>query len=321
MTKEQSLQIKGIAILFMLWLHLFVYDSSPFFSKTCLACNPVVLFLLVSGYGYSYKYRKGTLNLKNTVIKSLKLYIIYWMTMVVFVALGSFINPKVYPGGLGDVLMNVTGVNCTYNIEMWFLFPYVLVTLLSVGLLPLAFSLKKPMHVVFAYAVYFAIFLVLRYMMNHIEGDPQWLFLIKLQVFYVYMFVFYFSMGVLFYALFKGKKFSTDKSLNFLILLVALFALKSMFKRTMADAVYAFFFVYLFLHVRVGQRFSKVLCILGKYSLGMWLTHTYFSKYLFPQYISWSEYHIVNFLTLVAVSFVTAFLFQKAWGLVVNKIS
>lgn len=71
MTKEQTNILKGIAILMMLFLHLFngsnltdvcepllFIGSTPLVHIISKACNPVGIFLMLSGYGLSYTYFK-----------------------------------------------------------------------------------------------------------------------------------------------------------------------------------------------------------------------------------------------------------------------
>ena len=70
MTRQESLVMKGIAILLMLWLHLFNMQTplySPLFYigdnpveryLTCLT-KPVGFFCFLSGYGMHVLYEKG----------------------------------------------------------------------------------------------------------------------------------------------------------------------------------------------------------------------------------------------------------------------
>jgi uncharacterized membrane protein len=69
MSKEQTSIFKGIAILMMLWLHLF---NSPNIVDSCVPllfignvplvhlltriCSPVDIFIILSGYGLHYVY-------------------------------------------------------------------------------------------------------------------------------------------------------------------------------------------------------------------------------------------------------------------------
>lgn len=80
MTKEQTNILKGIAILMMLFLHLFnsanltdvcepllFIGSTPLVHIISKACNPVGIFLMLSGYGLSYTYFRGKLSFNGQV--------------------------------------------------------------------------------------------------------------------------------------------------------------------------------------------------------------------------------------------------------------
>ena len=72
MGREYTNFLKGIAILMMLWLHLFnnidadkalgcliwIGDTPLVYSLT-YACNPVPFFLILSGYGLYAAYKRG----------------------------------------------------------------------------------------------------------------------------------------------------------------------------------------------------------------------------------------------------------------------
>ena len=76
MTKEQTTYIKGIAILMMLFLHLFNHwnpgeysawlyiGDRPLVNIIARACSPVGIFLMLSGYGLHYVYVRNKLSLK-----------------------------------------------------------------------------------------------------------------------------------------------------------------------------------------------------------------------------------------------------------------
>lgn len=142
MTKEQTIQIKGIAILMMLFLHLFMsgqvaemcspvlfIGSTPLVQILTRSCTPVGIFLILSGYGLSYVYAHGKLNLAKQLKRLFKLYLHYWIILLVFVGIGCFVAPDKYPGSVLTILSNVTSWDTTYNAEIWFLFPYALLSL------------------------------------------------------------------------------------------------------------------------------------------------------------------------------------------------
>lgn len=109
-SKDESNVVKGVAILFMLYFHLFnrvtdgVVDywvaGQPLTKFLSPAAYPVPFFLLVSGYGLYYTYKKGKLTLASNLKRALKLYIHYWLVMLIFVSIGSFVASWHYPGTL-----------------------------------------------------------------------------------------------------------------------------------------------------------------------------------------------------------------------------
>ena len=98
---QKSNQLKSIAILMMLFLHLFNRDYSGLFeplifmgqnplsyyiSLFCDACVPI--FAFVSGYGLYYKYSQNHSTFKKDNVNRLKkLYINYWIIIILFVVL------------------------------------------------------------------------------------------------------------------------------------------------------------------------------------------------------------------------------------------
>lgn len=69
MTKQETLIMKGVAILLMVWVHqcweyptlehhIFI-GNKPLLSFMGGAANPVDFFLLLSGYGMHFIYKKG----------------------------------------------------------------------------------------------------------------------------------------------------------------------------------------------------------------------------------------------------------------------
>ena len=142
-TKDRSTLIKGIVILMMIFLHLFNGNHSdlcvnllyvgdmPFVKWLYNACNPVSFFLLLSGYGLAYTYKKRGLYVLDQLKRIFKLYVHYWVILALFLSIGFYIHPTFYPGNVTKLMLNVIGWESTYNAEMWFLFPYCLISLAS----------------------------------------------------------------------------------------------------------------------------------------------------------------------------------------------
>lgn len=118
MSKAQSTQLKGIAILMMLFLHLFNHwtpgEYTPWFFIgerplvyiLSRACNPVGIFLMLSGYGLHYSYTHHSLTTKGQIKRLLRIYIYYWLILLIFVSIGHFVDKDKYPGSLWDILLN-----------------------------------------------------------------------------------------------------------------------------------------------------------------------------------------------------------------------
>lgn len=97
MTKTDSQVIKGIAILFMLFLHLFNHMENVSLCENTLyihnvplahwlthATHPVGMFLIISGFGLFHAYRWID---KNKWRRIIKLYTHWWIILSLFLVL------------------------------------------------------------------------------------------------------------------------------------------------------------------------------------------------------------------------------------------
>ncbi|MDE6720798.1 MAG: acyltransferase [Bacteroidaceae bacterium] len=154
MDKTETQMMKGVAILLMIFLHLFnqshnvdlcrnyVYiDGIPLVHILSRAANPVAFFLILGGFGLYKVYEKGD---EHRWKRLIKLMIHHWVVLAIFVTLGHFINPIAYPGSWKQILSNVTGYENTYNGEMWFLLPYVILSACS----PWIFKILSKFHAI-----------------------------------------------------------------------------------------------------------------------------------------------------------------------------
>jgi len=124
-TVRQSNQLKAIAILMMLCLHLFnrnhkgLFEPLLFIGKQplsyyislfCEACVPV--FAFVSGYGLYYKYQQDSSVFGRDNFKRLKkLYLNYWIIILIFpVILGLILKFPGYPGSWEKLVLNLSGL-------------------------------------------------------------------------------------------------------------------------------------------------------------------------------------------------------------------
>ncbi|MGL6059017.1 MAG: acyltransferase family protein [Culicoidibacterales bacterium] len=151
LTKQQMQQTKGIAILFMLLLHLFctrewqgLFEPLIFVDETPLIyyfalfgdmC--VVMYAFASGYGLMMSYQRDLADLANyrkkNYIRLGRLYVNYWIIILIFVViLGPILGMQAtYPGNWSTFLLTITAISPGYNGAWWFLTTYILLVLTS----------------------------------------------------------------------------------------------------------------------------------------------------------------------------------------------
>ena len=99
MSKEVSIMLKGIAILLMLFLHLFnnldnamvcnnllMIDGVPLTYILTRAAGPVPFYIILSGYGmYLIEHKRKY----DVVLKLKKLYLHYWISLCCLIPIGA----------------------------------------------------------------------------------------------------------------------------------------------------------------------------------------------------------------------------------------
>ena len=148
LTKKQVSITKGVAILFMLLLHLFcTKDYQGLFTPLIIIKGvPLVYYLALfgdccvaiycfcSGYGLmcTCKNNPDEYNKRNAK-RILKLYINFWIIILLFVVLLGYLtgNSATYPGNIKTFLLNVTAISVSYNGAWWFLTTYIILVVLS----------------------------------------------------------------------------------------------------------------------------------------------------------------------------------------------
>ncbi len=310
-SKQESLVLKGVAILLMLYLHLFnqmnnvllchnnVYiEDIPLIHILVRATNPVPFFLILSGYGMYIVYKKGD---KHRYSRLLKLLLHYWVILLIFVGIGCFLYPDRYPGSWSKILSNVTGYKTTYNGECWFLLPYILLSFTSPWIFKFTDKYKDRIVVPILFLINLSTsFLISRY------GD-KFLF----HNYWAYIPVLYFNLMLSFYLgsmsakhdLFQ-KVSSKIKSYGkylwiFLILLVLL---RCCYNTYSFDEFYAYPFLLLFMNAPRLKIVDRCLVLFGNHSMNMWMIHSWFCYYLFHDYIYELKYPIAIYIVLILIS-------------------
>lgn len=243
----------------------------------------------------------------------LKLYIVYWLTLLCFVGIGCFLKPSVYPGTLVDVLENVTAFRTTYNGEAWFLFPYVMLSLTSGWVFKAIerIDVRIVLPVVF-FLNYVAMFLISRY--YFVYFDSHWA---------VYQVVLYFNcllaflLGALF-CKYSGREVkwrwidSVAKNQAVMVAaLIILFLANCFINSSAFSPLNLPVFAFLFIHINWYKPIVRCFHFLGKYSTVVWLVHTWFCYYLFKDFIYGFHYPIIILIVEIALSIAAGVIIQQ----------
>lgn len=322
MTRQQSQMMKGVAILLMIFYHLFnregnvqlchsllSIDGTPLVSILSRAANPVAFFLVLGGYGLYRVYEKGD---RHRWSRLAKLMIHYWIILVIFVTIGHFIRPAAYPGTFSTILSNITAYQTSYNGEMWFLLPYVILSACSKPL----FDFLKRFKAWQVVAAALFIHLCTSYCISRHGASFFFYNYWAYNPLLVFHLLFNFCLGAMaarsnFFEKLKAH-IANARSISILAVggVIILVSVGCVFKY---NYFYAFGVITCLLLVKIPGWLKTTLAKLGDHSMNMWMIHSWFCYYLFHNFIYSFEYPLVIFAVLTVISYVCS--------IIINKIS
>lgn len=325
LTQKETLRFKGCAILIMVFLHLFNNDSNVSLCKIYLFFNgePIVtqlakfsgicvsLYLFLSGYGLYITYQRNS-NIQ-PLKRILKLYLNFWIVFIIFITIGTWLYPDIYPGSFISFLNNVTGWHTTYNGEWWFLFPYILLILSANLILRIikSYSIVKLLLLVGVSFVisYLAIWLNRIYLYTH-----QWAYM---PILYLNL-LSSFSIG----AIFAKYDFSEQlrkkipihtiySNIIAIFIFILLLTFRAIISINAINIIYTVLFVCWFIIIKKAKWIDWCLEKLGKQSTNMWLVHTFFCYYFLHDWIYSFRYTFVIYIITVLLSYSTGYVIDK----------
>ena len=287
-------------------------------------CVPIYLFL--SGYGLSslYEKNKGKMHYARRIFK---LYVNYWIVILLFIPLGAYIAPEKYPGDIVTFMQNFIAWKYTYNHEWWFLFPYILLVITSPFIFRFLWRLNsftKIWSVILGLTViYFAVYF----------ADKQWRFLLdscyplyqlKQYIYCLYSFV----LGAIFqrHAFFEycrqyiQKKMYSKRILYLNIGLLMLCVLRMMLGPSIINPFFVILFLIIYNSFTPHRVIRSFLRFMGSHATNMWLVHTFFAYYLFYDFIYGLKYPLLMYVTLIVLSLISSYLIRFIYYLLhLNK--
>ena len=309
-SRFETNMLKGVAIIMMLWLHLFLKESDmgnytdlnlangePLAYFLTRLCTPVSFFLILSGYGLTYLYYNNRLSPQTQLSRLLKLYIHYWWVLLVFVPIGMFVKPGRYPGTITDVVFNLLSWRHNYNFETWFLLPYALISLSALYIL----KVVDKIGLKWAVAITFILYLASSYLFSRYGTFVYSQLAIALLVEYT-QFLFSIVLGVV---LFRSKSLKLGvRGLFVYVVLLFLLILRCLLPTAALDPIYSFLVILIALRLPMPSIAKRILSYLGDYSMIVWLSHTFFCYYLFHDFIYGFKYPLAILIVLMVISLV-----------------
>lgn len=329
MEKSTTSQLKGIAILLMLWLHLFssheqtanlintiyFWNGAPLaevMKKICSMCVPIYIFL--GGYGLAVTRERAMEQGRgmNNGRRVLSLYANLWVVFLLFYPLGVIFNPALFDTGIYDAFLNLVGLKCSMNGAWWFLLPYATLTILSWWILKFIYSLSAK-HETLVLIPTFAMYVCAYTLVDTIRFDgSEMVYLIIVNVLRVFMLLFMFIIGAMFARhrlidklrqrmLSRWNQHRINVTAGIVIMVLLLIKL-SIGASSLIHPWFVMILIPCYAVCTIPPRAKAVLEYFGRHSTNMWLTHYFFAHYIFGDTIYSLRYPIVIYVTLVAVS-------------------
>lgn len=254
------------------------------FCKVCVA-----IFVFISGYGLSYKYKKGFDKKKYYLSRFKKLYFNYWFIWLLFVPISVFVFHRTFEDVYGthtiikfglDILglLRLTSSQNGYNATWWF---YSCIIVLYLIYPWLARRFDKSPYLILTLSIFavFACFLPF--------VQPWSVFLLP------------FLAGMLMER--KPQMFENIGKRECIIALVMLCVMRNFHVDLwfIVDTLICIGFAILICRIKIAKWFEVVMCNLGKHSMNIFLFHTFIYLYWFKEYIYISRNPLLIILSLL----------------------
>lgn len=338
LSKRDIKILKGVAILFMLLLHLFcrkdvngLYDTFLTINGTPLiyylalfgdACVPIYCFS--SGYGL-FTITESSVYNKNNLSRIFKLLVNYWIVLVFFVAIGFLTGKSEYPGSLQKFLLNFFVVSYSYNGAWWFLQTYIIL----VFSVPVLFKLMKKYHSVIIFAMSCAVYIIsyiLRFRnLLEVNGHPL------LNMFFNAIVLagtsqLTFVVGSIFakekiylklHQRFYNIPFKNILCFAGILLLVIVHALyQSMIIAPFTGAVFICLFSLMDKHISL----QRTLNFFGNHSTNIWLTHMFFYLSIFSEITFAPRYPVLIFSWLILLCLTSSYVINFIYEILISTV-
>lgn len=324
LSKSESTQLKGIAILSMVALHLFCRKTDLPYTDVTVWGMPlsyffglfgdqcVAIYCFCSGYAHCL-LRSAAVDTKTYVCASvrrlLRFLMHFWVVVLVFSGVGLLVHSTDIPQSVPAFLGNIFLYRLSYNGAWWFVLTYCLLTLLSDGL----FRLCRRTHPVLLIGVFLALYAAghfLRYR-NPIQiADPVLHALVQ-QCALLCTSLFPYMLGMAFYShkwitalrvIVSSRKIPDGLMRTAAVAATAVMILcHAIVESSIVAAFTAMATILLFALTPRTKVTDKALLFFGGHSTNIWLVHMFFYMTLFRDFVFIAHWPILIFLLMLAV--------------------
>lgn len=288
------------------------------------ACVPI--FCFVSGYGLYFSYQKSKdIYNKNNLTRILKLYINYWIIVLIFaVTLGYVLQKPGFPGNWFKFLLNFTALDNSYNSASWFFFTYILLVLTSSFWFRGLQKIGNNLLFVLVLVLYCVGFYFRVYRPELFENTIlNWL---QRQICLYATSLFPFFIG----ALALKKQWNTKinhflmsfrfKNAVAVIGILVLVIVHGIIPNFIVAPFLGIPFIFLFVQLQLPDSIERILNYLAPHATNLWLTHMFFYMVYFEELIYGAKYVPSIFVVLITCCLMSSFLTNKFNDLVIKLL-
>ncbi|MFC3884785.1 acyltransferase family protein [Bacillus songklensis] len=340
-SKNDTKTLKGVAILFMLLLHLFgrkeingLYEVFPIINGVPLiyylglfgdACVPIYCF--ASGYGlFVVHSREQKSNVMKNFARIFKLLINFWIVLVLFVGIG-FLAGKAesFPGSLAEFLLNFFVLSNSYNGAWWFLQTYIILVLLAPLLVKFVRKYNSIM-LLFLSGIIYLVSYVQRIKHVFDFGDHTILNMFVNTMVLVGTSLLPFMIGTIFakekvYSKLYNKFYSYSyKNILCFIGIVMLVIIHSLYESMIIAPFTAIAFICFFNLMDKSRFIQKVFTFFGDHSTNIWLTHMFFYMSIFPELTFAPKYPILIFAWLLILCLISSSVINSIYKPIIRLV-
>lgn len=346
LSKKDTQMTKGMAILFMIILHLFCRETDlPYdcikiangvplvyylglFCNNCVAiycfCSGYAMYVICEKFKSTKEYYKGR-------AKSLFRFLInFWIVVVLFSVVGVFFDKSgQIPGNFAEFLGNMLLYKNSYNGSWWFVLTYILLVLISRYIYLLITNTKiNPILVNIAFLLIYLAAYFQRFN-EIIKTDVSFVNFVISQLALLGTSILPFVLGMYFYKyriFTKIRIFARDNIKNIYLVILSISIIlctivaHGIVKSLIVTPFTGIVTVIVFNVVNKGKLINCFFEFFGKHSTNIWLTHMFFYFFIFKDLVFVAKYPFFILVFMMAITVAVSYCVNLIYNPLVKLI-